>query len=503
MGTEVYMLLGIDLGTGSIKVILQSDDGTVAATGTAAYPLSVPESGAAETHPDLWIAAFREALDQVRQRIHLEADKILPVDGIGFSGQMHGIVPLSAEGAVLHPAILWADNRGGEFLPYLEQVWAGKKAQLMNAPNAGMTALTLLWLKKYRPQVYRDARWFLFPKDYIRYRLTGLIATDYSDASGSLLYNFKTRSWDAELCGALHIDAEKLPPILESIAKAGLTTKEARGFGLADQVPVAVGSGDTPAALFGTACFIEEPLKKEASLFRNHVIQISVGTAVQVVRPLAFIPAFNPALNYYESALPGQGYHMAAMLNGGLALERVREWLCYDWDEFYREFDKNPWDIPEDLVFLPYLAGERTPYRNPDARGAWIGLGLHHGRRDLMASALLGVAFTVRLGIETLLGDQVPLSKADYQFRLVGGSSRRSTWTSLLASVVEHPLMVSEISDASGRGAAAMARTMLTGSLPEPVPAKKIQPQIIPGLEKRYTLFLLSYSKLYNEARNC
>lgn len=487
---EVCMLLGIDLGTGSIKVLLQELDGTLRSSTSAVYPVLSPEPGAAETDPELWMSALAEAMAQLHQQVVLQGPSTLPIDAIGFSGQMHGIVPLSQTGEAIHPAILWADSRGTEFLPLLDLYIKGWEAEIMNAPNAGMTAVSILWFKKYRPELYEKTRWFLFPKDYIRYRLTGQICTDFSDASGSLLYNFKTQSWDQDLCRLLQIDERKLPPIRKSLEVTGHTLGEALRFGLPEQVPVVTGAGDTPAALFGSACFIE----KAAS---QGIIQISVGTAVQVVRPLTTIPEYNPSLNYYESALAGQGYQMAAMLNGGLALERVREWLHYDWDEFYQEFDTSPTNIPEDLIFLPYLAGERTPYRNPDARGAWIGLSLQHTRQDLMASALFGVACTVRLGIETLLGTKNAAYFTDFAFRLVGGSSRRSGWVTLLASVLEHPLQVAEISDVSARGAAAMAGTMLSGALPQQLKFHEIQPQQILGLEKRYNQFLQNYSALF------
>jgi len=489
------MLLGIDLGTGSIKVLLQELDGTLRSSASAVYPVLSPEPGAAETDPELWMSALAEAMAQLHQQVVLQCQSTLPIDAIGFSGQMHGIVPLSQNGEVIHPAILWADSRGREFLPLMERHIKGHEPEIMNAPNAGMTALSILWLKKYHPELYEKTRWFLFPKDYIRYRLTGQICTDFSDASGSLLYNFKNQSWDQDLCRLLQIDERKLPPIRKSLEVTGHTFGEALRFGLPEQVPVVAGAGDTPAALFGSACYIDTPAS-------SGIIQISVGTAVQVVRPLTSIPEYNQALNYYESVLPGQGYQMAAMLNGGLALERVREWLRYDWDEFYQDFDKAPTDIPADLTFLPYLAGERTPYRNPNSRGAWIGLSLQHTRRDLMASALFGVACTVRLGIETLLGTKNFAYFTDFTCRLVGGSSRRLGWVTLLASVLEHPLQVAEISDASARGAAAMAGTMLSGALPKQLKVQNIQPRIIPELDKRYTKFLQCYDDLFAGTSN-
>ncbi|AEJ18221.1 xylulokinase [Gracilinema caldarium] len=484
------MVLGIDLGTGSIKILLQDINGTIRCSTSATYPVNSPEPGAAETNPECWLSALKEAIEQVQHQNIAQGFHELKIDAIGFSGQMHGIIPLSEKGEILHSAILWADGRGSEFIPILEQYIKGREAEIMNSPNAGMSAISILWLKKYRPEVYNKARWFVFPKDFIRYQLTGHIATDFSDASGSLLYNFKTHNWDQNLCKLLQIDEEKLPPIYNSLEVIGYTTAQALQYGLPDQIPVVTGAGDTPAALFGSACFINKSSP-------SNIIQISVGTGIQVVRPLSSIPPFNPTLNFYESVLSGQSYHMAGMLNGGLALEHVREWLNINWDEFYKEFDKNPSKIPQDLVFLPYLAGERTPYRNPNARGSWIGLSLQHTRQDLMASALFGVACTVRLGVETLLHSYNTLKPNHFSFRLVGGSSRRSGWVRLLASVLEHSLQILTISDTSAKGAAAMARTTVYKSMPEQPQFHEIQPIELPELEQLYKSFLENYQKLY------
>ncbi len=484
------MLLGIDLGTGSIKLVLQEIDGTIRFSTSATYPVITPEPGAAETNPEDWLLALHKSVNQLHQQCKVHGLQQLEIEAIGFSGQMHGIIPLSETGEILYPAILWADSRGTEFIPLLEQYSKGREAEIMNSPNTGMSAVSILWLKKYRPDVYQKTRWFLFPKDFIRYRLTGLITTDFSDASGSLLYNFKTHNWDKNLCQLLQIDEHRLPPIYNSLEVVGYTNNQALQYGLPDQIPVVTGAGDTPSALFGSACFINETSP-------SNIIQISVGTGVQVVTPLSTIPQFNPALNFYESVLSGQGYHMAAMLNGGLALERVREWLTITWDEFYYEFDKDPTQIPKDLVFLPYLAGERTPYRNPNARGSWIGLSLQHTRQDLMTSALFGVACTVRLGVETLLNTNKSLTPNHFSFRIVGGSSRRIGWVTLLASVLEHSLQLIDSSDTSAKGAAAMAGATVYKTMPEQPQLYEVQPQEIPGLDKLYRVFLEYYQKLY------
>jgi xylulokinase len=428
------MYLGIDLGTGSVKLLLLRADGSQVGA-SRAYPIEALAPGWAETEPRSWLAAIRAALAELGPLGGLRA--------VGLSGQMHGFVPVA--GTDLRPldkAILWADQRGASRLDRFQGLPAAMAQRCLNAPAAGMAATTLLWLQDERPELYRRTEQILFPKDYVRAALTGDRATDPSDASGSLLYDFRDRDWYLELIGRLGLDARLLPPIRQATALAGTVTPEAaRLLGLPAGVPVATGAADAPAGMYGTG------------LTDLDDVQVSIGTGAQVSRPIPAdrLPPLERSLNVFEGIEPGHRYRVAAMLNAGIALEWALKLLGLDWDRLYRALGERGLRERPEILFLPYLTGERTPYLDPGARGAWTGLGLHHGPEDLMLAALLGVACSIRLGLETLGTDGVT------GIRAVGGSLRHPWWRELISSVLGRDLLVSRRTDASALGATRIA----------------------------------------------
>jgi xylulokinase len=493
--------LGIDLGTGSLKLVAIVGDTSYSASRT--YNNLSPEADIAETDPEEWILALRETWSIVRSQL-IKDGRETDIASIGISGQMHGFVPISEKGETLHNAILWADSRGSEFLDASNRSLAPFFDRILNAPAAGLTALTLLWIKKYRSDLYERTGKILFPKDYLRFRLTGEIATDPGDASASLLYDFQIHNWSEEALAVLGLDREKLPEIRDSFHLAGyITNRASKETGLPVGVPLAIGSADTSCALYGSGIFsdffIEREYKDKNDWIMPNRAQISIGTAAQVIAPVKSIPQYNPALNFFESCVQGVGYRMAAMLNGGLALEWVLSSLESNWDSFYSALDSGKVSLSKDLLFLPYLAGERSPYRNPNARGAWIGIGMHHKKNDLLAAALLGVACTVRLGLETLGMDQ------NASILFVGGSSRKLSWMRIVASVLEHSIEVSAMSDVSARGAAAIglqsveSQAFSVRSVPALSETTNVKCERLPWMSDYYRRFKACYSALYGE----
>ncbi len=466
------MHLGIDLGSGSVKLLLVDKSG-VEQEASEGYPIDSPKAGFAETDPGRWLDAIRSSLSRF--------PSLGDVRSIGFSGQMHGIVPVSlSEGRAIHPAIIWADSRGKKYLPRLEGARRLLEEQVLNPPAAGMAATSIIWLKEEVPEIYRRADLFLFPKDYVRWQLTGVAATDYSDASGSLLYDFRSRSWSRELIDFLGLDLEKLPEIRGAVDQAGEVTESAASrFGLPPGVPVGVGAADTPAALFG------------GDLTREEEVQVSVGTAAQVSRPLHSLPTFHPSLNHFEGATPELHYRIAAMLNCGLALEWMRKSLGYEWKPLYTEIESRELLPPEELMFLPYLSGERTPYMNPEARGAWVGLSLHHEPVHLALAAMAGVASSVRLGLETLGTEGVE------RIRLVGGSARYGYWARLLASVLNWPLHRSDMTNGSARGAARTGARAIGEELTFAENFERIEPLRLSWIDDYFGRFKELYKRLY------
>jgi xylulokinase len=441
-------VLGIDLGTSSVKVVIANVEGDLIANADAAYPVRSPRPGWSETDPDEWLSSTTSA---VRTAVAQADDaRIL---AIGFSGQMHGVVAADRTGKPLRAAMLWSDARAIDQLSSYEALAAPVRARLANPLSPGMAGPMLAWLRQHEPGVYRATRWALSPKDWLRARLTGQFATEPSDASATLMYDLVNDSWDLEVLGVLGLDPAKLAPVLrDSGAPAGeLSAAGGELLGLAPSIPVAAGAADTAAAALGSR------------LVDPATAQLTVGTGAQVLRPVGSLPlnlSPTPVTHLYRSAAGSGWYSMAASLNGGSTLTWVRGILGASWQELYDCAALFPGeDAP---LFLPHLHGERTPYLDPAMRGAWTGLAPQHRREELLYSALEGVAFTIRDATDCLLGSgsDVP------HLRLAGGGTAAPGWRQMLADILERPVMPVDVPGASALGAAMLARDV--AGLPEP-----------------------------------
>lgn len=430
------MLLGIDLGTGSVKALLLDADGTVLAEASHPYPVQSPKPGWAETDPELWWSSVAIVVRQV------VANSSYPVEAIGLSGQMHGVVLVDKDEQPLRPAILWADMRSSDVLDIYERLPANLRLRLANPITAGMAGPTLVWLRQEEPDIYTAARWILQPKDWLRLRLTGEVFAEPSDASGTLLFDVRSDQWAFEVIEALHLRTDWLPALVPSSQIAGyLTEQTAHELGLEAGLPVVAGAADTAAAMLGSG------------LLDPGSVQLTIGSGAQIITPL-LQPKADDSLrtHLFRAALPKQWYQLAAIQNAGLALEWVRGILGLNWAEVYEAANSVPPGC-EGLTFLPYLAGERTPYLDPQARGTWVGLGLYHTRSHLMWAALEGVAFAIKQGMEAIATLDVPIPS----LRLAGGGTLEPAWRRLLATVLQVPLYSITIPAASARGAAILA----------------------------------------------
>ena len=485
------MLLGLDLGTSSVKALLMEENGDAVGEGSAPYEVRAPRPGWAESFPREWWEAFLRATGEaVRGRG-------AGVTALGLSGQMHGVVLADEGGSPLRPAVLWADARSGAELAAYGGLDEELRRRLANPLAVGMAGPSLLWLRDNEPEVYAAARWALQPKDWLRARLTGEVAAEPSDASATLLYDLPADDWSHEVVDHLGLRAELLAPLVFSADVAGeLTEEAAQELGLPQGLPVAAGAADTAAAMLGVG------------LVRTGPAQLTIGTGGQIVTPRES-PEVDPRLrtHLYRGALPGLWYSMAAIQNAGLALEWVRKILGVSWGEVYEEAFAAP---PGSgcVTFLPYLSGERTPRFDPGARGAWTGLGLDHTRGHLLRAALEGVAFALREGLEAL----EEFGGNDAELRLAGGGASGAgggsadPWKQLLADVLGRPLWLlpDEISAvASARGAAFLAGLASgvyssaedTFSL-SPVPERSIRPGDT-DYEAAYERYKDLYPKLY------
>jgi xylulokinase len=434
-------LLGIDLGTSSVKVALTSTDGKVFAETAAAYAVSHPGPGWAETHPNHWWTATCAATGAV-----LSARPDLEVVGIGLSGQMHGVVTVDERGRPTRNAILWADTRAQPQVAAYNLLPDVIRAGLANPPSPGMAGPVLGWLAEHEPATVAATRWALQPKDWIRLRLVDAAATEPSDASATLLYSLADDGWDDTVVASLGIDPAILPMILPTSGTfAGpLTSLAAADLGLRSGLPIAAGAADAAAAALGSG------------LTKTGDVQLTIGTGIQLVTPLngPVLPepgAGWPVVHCYRAATDMGHYAMAASLNGGSTLGWVREILGVSWAELYAAANYRPAG-GEGLVFLPHLHGERTPHLDPTMRGGWIGLSSEHTRTDLLHAALLGVACAAREALDALVAIQP--AAAVGPLRLAGGGTASAPWRQLVADVLGRELAAVEVPSASARGAA-------------------------------------------------
>jgi xylulokinase len=424
-------LVGLDVGTTGVKAIAVSPDGAVLATATRSYPLSTPRPGWSEQDPEDWWVAASAALAEVSVGG--------AVTGIGLSGQMHGLVVLDADGRVIRPALLWNDQRtAAECAEIEERVGRKRLIELTgNQALTGFTAPKLLWLRRHEPDAYSRIARVMLPKDYVRLRLTGEWAIDAADASGTLLFDVARRRWSDEVLEALELPHDWFPPVLESPDLAGVvhtSNKVLRG------TPVAAGAGDQPAAALGVG------------IDRPGPVSVVLGTSGVV---LAALPGYahdpEGRVHAFCHAVPATWQAMGVMLSAAGSLEWLRERLAPDapFDVLVAEAEAWP-PGAEGLLFAPYLAGERTPHADPDARGAFVGLQLRHDRGALVRAVLEGVAFGLRDALEAVreLGVDVSVGRAS------GGGARSRFWLELVASVLEVPLELTESEEGSAFGAA-------------------------------------------------
>ncbi|GIF23097.1 xylulokinase [Actinoplanes tereljensis] len=427
-------VLGIDLGTSSVKAVVARLDGTVVAQARADYPVSSPRLGWSETPAGDWLDA---AAGAVRAAVAEAGSQPL---AIGLSGQMHGVVLADENGRAIRPAMLWSDSRAIDQIQEYDRLPDPLLARLANPRSPGMAGPLLAWLAIHEAVTYRAARWALQPKDWLRAQLTGRFVTEPSDASATLLYDIAGDTWSTELLGALGLDPAKLPPILDfSAAPAGLLTVDAAArLGLRPGVPVAAGAADTAAAALGSR--LTEP----------GTIQLTIGTGAQLVMPVAERPdplPAHPVTHLYRSATDTGWYRMGAVLNGGLTLDWVCKTLGAGWPELYAAAAVAP--QADDPYFLPHVNGERTPYLDPALRGAWTGLGPRHDRGHLLRAALEGVAFGIRDALDSL----DPAGQAT-RLRLAGGGTTDPAWRQMLADILGRALVPVDVPAASGLGAA-------------------------------------------------
>lgn len=432
--------IGADLGTSALKLLLVDEQGQILNMVSQNYSVIYPQPGWSEQEPSVWWEAFVSGVKDLTAQI--DPGKVC---GIGAGGQMHGLVALDDRDQVIRPAILWNDGRTDKETEYLNTV-IGKEALTQMTANiafAGFTAPKLLWMQKHEPENFARIRRIMLPKDYLNYRLTGVCATDYSDASGMLLLDVARKCWSEkmlELCG---LSTEQLPQLYESYAPIGTLLPEvAEELGISLQTLVVAGAGDNAAAAVGTGTVSDGSCN------------ISLGTSGTVfISSDSFLVDPQNALHAFCHA--SGGYHLMGCI---LSAASCNQWFCetiLESSDYAREQAMITHGMlgNNHVYFLPYLMGERSPINDTDARGTFIGLRMDTSRIDMLQAVLEGVAFAIRDNLEIAKAQGLQITSS----MLCGGGARSKLWQTILANVLNIRLTTAQTEQGPGYGGAMLA----------------------------------------------
>jgi xylulokinase len=443
MATQAF--IGIDVGTSSVKAVSISAEGAVLSSADSPLSITIPRAGWSEQLPEDWWQSTIRAVNSVVSGL----DSSVHIKAIGLSGQMHSMVALDKDGRVIRPAILWNDVRTSEQCELIrERVGDERLRQLCGNPALeGFTATKLLWLRQNEPDNFEHLRKFVLAKDYVRFRMIGELATEPSDASGTLLFDIKNRSWSTVMCGLLDLDAGILPTLIESSGIVGKVTGiAARQLGIAEGTPVVGGGADNACAATGSG------------VVSPGTLLVSIGTSGVIVAPIAK-PAMDPGMRIHSMAhvAPDLWYLMGVVLSAGAAFTWWRDSVAGAHAELgFDELVKAACGVSpgsDGLTFLPYLTGERTPHADATARGVFAGINAGHSRAHMTRSVLEGVSFALRDSLELMK----PLGVSPESAIAVGGGARSNAWLQIMADVLGLSLKTVGPGEGAPLGAAMLA----------------------------------------------
>lgn len=438
-------LIGLDIGTSAVKGILIDEKGNLEGEASSPYSVSNPKAGWSEQDPEDWWQATLEVLKELQS---IASNKSGDLAAISFSGQMHSSVFLDKDNNVIRPAILWSDTRTSAECKEIEDSLGGRgKLVEMTGNKAleGFTAPKVLWLKNNEPENYKKLESLLLPKDYIRFKLTGKKAMDLSDAAGTLMLDVKNKSWHKELLEKLGIDEKILPLLVESTAVAGKITKKASKLtGIAEGTPVVAGGADNACGAAGSG-MVEEGQ-----------VMVSIGSSGVILAPADKYQAVPEGkLHMFNHSAKGKYYYMGVMLAAGQALSWYMDnVLPEDWD--YEKLNAETTKIPagsENLIFLPYLNGERTPHADASARAVFFGLSALHDRAHMARAVMEGVTFGLRDSLELIKENGIDIKTV----RATGGGAKSRVWQQIIADIFNTPVEILEIEEGPAYGAALIA----------------------------------------------
>jgi xylulokinase len=452
MGESTY-LLGIDVGTTGSKAVLIQPEGSVVAEVTTEYPMFTPQPLWAEQSPEDWWSATVTSIRGVLERGGVRAEDVA---GIGLTGQMHGLVLLDASGAVLRPCIMWNDQRtAAQCAEITNELGASNLLRLTGNPVLpGFTAPKILWVREHEPEVYGRVAHVLLPKDYIRYRLTGEMLSDVSDASGTSLFDVKHRRWSPDMLEGLGIPRAWLPEVTESTTVGATVNKQAaQATGLAPGTATVGGAGDQAAQAVGSGIIAEG------------LVSVTLGTSgVVFAASNEYRVESEGRLHAFCHAVPGMWHLMGVMLSAAGSFRWFRDTLGETEIVEAKPSGRDPYEVLtelaariapgcEGLLFLPYLSGERTPHPDPDARGVFFGLTLRHTKAHLTRAVMEGVTFGLRDSLELMKTLGIDFR----QVRASGGGARSGLWRQILADVLGVNIALVNVSQGAAFGAALLA----------------------------------------------
>ena len=491
-------LMGIDIGTSGTKTALFDEQGAVVASHTAEYPLYQPQNGYAEQEPADWWNATVEGIRAVLAKSGVPASSVA---GIGLSGQMHGLVMLDGQGQVLRRSIIWCDQRTAAECEEITQRLGYDRliAVTANPALTGFTASKILWVRNHEPEIYEKCRHILLPKDYVRYMLTGEFATEVSDASGMQLLDVPNRCWSDEVLEKLEIDRGLLGKVYESPEVTGrIPRRVAELTGLAEGTIVVGGAGDNAAAAVGTG------------VVRDGRAFTTIGTSGVVFAHTGHMAIDQKGrVHTFCCAVPGAWHVMGVTQGAGLSLKWFRDNFCGAEKETaaqmgvdpYYLMDKEAGTVPvgsNQLLYLPYLMGERTPHLDPNARGVFFGLSAIHTKKDMLRAVMEGVAYSLNdcLSVFHEMGIAIDDMMA------CGGGGTSALWRQMLAD-----LYACDVKTLASREGPALGVALLAGvgagvyaSVPEAcdavIKADRVQSPI-PENTAKYAPYYKLYTELY------
>lgn len=488
------LILAFDLGTTGNKASLFAADGYPLASQVSAYPTAYARPGWAEQNPEDWWASVCEATAGLLASSKHSAEDIAVVS---FSGQMMACLPVDAAGIPLRPALIWADSRAEEEARWLAERVGGERVYAVTGhrASASYTAAKALWLRAHEPEVWARTAHLLQAKDYVAYRLTGEYATDYSDASGTNLFDLEGRAWSVEIADAIGLDLGLLPAARPSATVIGtVSARAAVETGLRPGTPVVIGGGDGACATAGAG--VVGP--GDAYCYLGSSSWIAYVSRAPLLDPAQRTFTFahlDPAYLFPTGTMQAAGASfdwLERLLRGG------GEGVLYD------ALEAGAGDVPpgaNGLLFLPYLLGERSPHWNPRARGAFLGLTMSHGRAEMARAVLEGVALNLRLILDAFREQGAPIQA----LRLIGGGARSAVWRQILADALGLPLLLPTLLVEATSLGAAVAGGVAVGLYPGYEVVREIV-QVRPGeeptaasaarYEEIYPLFREAYTRL-------